>query len=541
MRFSLARLRELTARAGPRLAWLASGWRREFLLGALVLALLSYTWMFGRVTVPNERSRVYLTVAIVDHGSLSIDEPVRRFGAINDWARCDGRYYTDKAPGSSFLGVVPYAAVRVFTKAQDWSIERLVNVMRTWVMLPIGLLGFFLLRRLLRRCGRPEPTVDIASLGWVLGTAAFHYSTAFYGHQIVGVALVGALGLVLDAEREEARRRWLPMLGAGLLAGVAGLTEYQAVIPCGMLALYVVAGPLRRRPGPLAAFVAGALPGAAALLVYNTLAFGGPFDLSYHYLVAADLRAIHGMGIGGVTSPAWDCMVGGLFSLHRGLFTTSPVFLLVFPGLFLLWRAKERRQAILLGVALLYFLLFISSTKIWFAGWSFGPRLLIPVMGWAMIPVAYAIDAMRTSVAGDGAARGLVLAGILYHQVVHAVFPELPEGATNPMLDAVLPALRLGVVSPNLGMQWLGLHGLWSLLPLALLVLAAIVVLLFIDRRRWPTRAERWSLFLAAFALVLPLALYCLLRKQGWGPDDIRWFTRDFMLQELSRAEFPHP
>jgi hypothetical protein len=532
---SLAALRE---RLGLRLTWLAGGWRREFLLGALVLALLSYSWMYSRVTVPNERSRVYLTVAMVDHGSLSIDEPVRRFGGINDWARRDGRYYTDKAPGSSFLGVVPYAAVRAFSPAKSWTIERLVNLMRTWVMLPLGLLGFFLLRRLLRRCGRSEPTVDLASLGWILGTAAFHYSTAFYGHQIVAVALVGALGLVLDAEQEGARRRWLSMLGAGLLCGVAGLTEYQGVIPCGLLAAYVLAGPLRRHGWALAAFVAGALPGAAALLVYNTLAFGGPFHLSYHYLVAEDLRAIHGAGIGGVTWPHWDYMIGGLFSLHRGFFTTAPLFLLVFPGLYWMGRDRQWRQTAFVGVALLYFLLFISSTKIWFAGWSFGPRLLIPVMGWAMIPVARAIDALRAWPAGDGAARGLALGGVLYCQAVHAVFPELPEGATNPMLDAVLPALRAGVVSPNLGMKWLGLHGTWSLVPLAVLVLAAVAVLLGIDRRRWPARGDRLSMFLAALALLLPLALYCLLHKQGWGPDDIRWFTRDFLQQELARFEF---
>ncbi|MBN1770350.1 MAG: hypothetical protein JXB32_03745, partial [Deltaproteobacteria bacterium] len=291
------------------------GWRWELLLGLLVLALLGYSWMYADITVPNERTRAYLVVSVVDHGSLSIDKAVERYGPVNDWARRDGHYYTDKAPGSSLLGVAPYWVARRFTKAEDWKIAEVINLMRTWVMLPIALVGFFWMRRLLRLLGQAPAVVDLASLAWALGTSAFHYGTAFYGHQIVAVCLLGALELVVRAEQtlasgprappaegtvaEElaaasgaAERRscpWkkyrLPLFGAGLLAGLAGLTEYQAGIPAALLALYVVAGPLRRRPTATAMLVLGALPFVVLLFGYNTLAFGGPFKLSYQFLV----------------------------------------------------------------------------------------------------------------------------------------------------------------------------------------------------------------------------------------------------------------
>src|SRR5688572_7278335 len=78
-----------------------SEYLREAGLAALVLFVSSYAWMFSRVSVPNERTRAYLTMAIVDHGSFAVDEPLRRFGSVYDLAQFGGHYFTDKAPGAS--------------------------------------------------------------------------------------------------------------------------------------------------------------------------------------------------------------------------------------------------------------------------------------------------------------------------------------------------------------------------------------------------------------------------------------------------------
>ncbi len=520
--------------------WLSPRLRWDLSLGLLVLALLSYSWMFGSISVPNERSRVYLAVAMVDHGTLSIDEPIRRFGRIHDWARREGRHYTDKAPGSSLLGAVAYGVVRCFSDPGDWKIHELVNLMRTWVMLPIGLVGFFWLRRLLHRIGLDPPSADVTALGWILGTSAFHYSTAFYGHQIVAVCLIGALDLALQAQERMAdtsvspRRAFLPMAGAGALAGMAGLTEYQAGIPAALLAIFVVSGPARKHALPLAGFVLGAVPFALVLFGYNTLAFGGPFELSYHYLVDPGLREVHGQGIGGVAVPRLPYAVGGLLSVHRGLFTTSPLFLLALPGIVLMARRRMWRLAALVGVTLLYFLLFISSTKIWFAGWSFGPRLLVPVMGWTMIPVALCAATLGRWSATDGIARGLALFGLLYHQAVHAVFPELPENATHPAVDVVLPALRGDHVSPNLASSLLGWQGRSSLVPLGILVLIAGAVLI-VRAREGRSRKARALTALVTVGAALLCAAPLVFAEPGWSEGEVRKFT-DWLAQ-LAAAE----
>src|SRR5262245_57034982 len=78
-------------------------------LGALLCGLglcqLAYSWMYSAISVPNERTRMYLTVALVDHGTFAIDAPLQRFGRVYDLARFGGHYYTDKAPGASLLAV----------------------------------------------------------------------------------------------------------------------------------------------------------------------------------------------------------------------------------------------------------------------------------------------------------------------------------------------------------------------------------------------------------------------------------------------------
>ncbi len=449
--------------------------RRDAALSLLVLAVLAYTRMFFGVSVPNERSRIYLAVALVDHGTVSIDEPVRRWGPIYDWATREGRYYTDKAPGSSLLGAAAYGAARLVTSADAWTIDGLLRLMRLAVMLPVGLLGFLVLRRLLRRLGVGEPAVDAVSLAWILGSSAFHLSTAYLGHQIVAVALLAAVTLLLDAEALPAGAGRaavaLRLLGAGAAAGVAGITEYQSAIPCALVGLCAVAGPLRRRPLRLALFCAGAHPFAAALLAYNAAAFGGPFQLSYHFLVDKKLQELHGKGIGGVTVPQAAYAWGALFSLHRGIFSTSPLYLLVLPGLPLLWR-RSRRLTLLVGLSFAYYLAFVSSTEIWYAGWGFGPRLLVPVMGLALLPIALVAERGAASLGVRALVLGFALFGVLYHQAVHVVFPEMPERMENPLFDLVLPAFRGDVLSPSLVSALTGAYGRATALPLAVVSLA---------------------------------------------------------------------
>ncbi len=448
------------------------------MLFALVLFALSYSWMFKKVSSPNERSRVYLTVAMVDRGTIQIDEELRRFGRIFDLAKRDGHFYSDKAPGSSILAAPVYWVATQFRPADEWKIEDLLELVRRGLMIPLGLLGFVLLRLLLRHIRVEPEAADVISVGWILGTSAFHYSTAFFGHQIVAVALIGALLAVMKAEsldEEDKLKRAGLLIAAGAACGVAGLTEYQAGIPCVLLGAYILFGPLRRDPLALVAFGAAAIPFVAVLFAYNTEAFGSPLSLSYDHLAHASSAAKHNEGVGGITWPTWEAFSGSMFSLHRGLITTSPMFLLMFVGLYALIRERAWRMLALLGLNLAFWVWFISSSNMWYAGWGFGPRLLVPAMGWFAILAAYGANELLPRIWAQPIVRGLAIVGVLYHQAVHAFFPEAPDSAKNPVADFVIPMFEKGVVAPNIMTNFADVEGTLSLVPLGSAMFFAVL------------------------------------------------------------------
>ena len=102
-------------------------WSWEAFLAILVTFMVSYTWMYSDISVPNERSRLYLAVALVDHGTVQIDKPLERWGKIYDLAERNDHYYSDKAPGSSFLGAVVYWVAKQFKDPLEWTIGELIN------------------------------------------------------------------------------------------------------------------------------------------------------------------------------------------------------------------------------------------------------------------------------------------------------------------------------------------------------------------------------------------------------------------------------
>jgi hypothetical protein len=79
----------------------------------------------------------------------------------------------------------------------------------------------------------------------------------------------------------------------------------------------------------------------------------------------------------GGRTPLLFAVYGHLFSPSRGLFTFSPFFLLVIPGAFLFGRKIYREPVVWLAVGWLILLILASSTAVsWWAGYSYGPRIL---------------------------------------------------------------------------------------------------------------------------------------------------------------------
>lgn len=471
---------------------------------SIAVTCVAWSWIPLTISVPNERTRAYLTMALVERGSLQIDEEVARFGRVIDIAKRDGHYYTDKAPGSSILGAPVYAIARALTPGAQWTATDVLALLRRALMLPVALFGLFALHRLLLALGVSAASAALASVAWPLATTALHYAGALLGHHLVAVALVVSVWLAVLGRAAQGARAVALLLGAGALAGIAGLVEYQAGPACAVLGVWFLISE-RRRPLRLLSFALGVAPFAALLLAYNNAAFGSPFALSYTHVATAGFASNHDHGIGGIDVPKLDAVGGLLFSARRGWLVTTPIMLLALPGCVWLAR-KDRGLGIAIALMVVSQVIVIAGFDGWWGGWAYGPRLLLPVLGAAFVAIGFALDALRARPWGIALVASLVLIGAVQSGAMQATFFEAPEELENPLYDIALPVIERGLCAPSLG-QAVGLSRCAAQVPAALLALVVLGAAFTAWSREVSLRARWSSLGAAVLALALTLAL----------------------------------
>ncbi len=454
---------------------------------AFLLPLVCSMYFFPRWADVNANSRLDTVLAIVHDGTARIDRYVHN---TVDYAMVDGHYYSDKAPGLALLGVPVYAvaAVALDLPATRALTERLAahdsfrstlradgsGVSNEKVRFALALIWLsFALAAVptaliclsmhvhLRGSGFGYGVALLAPLIYALATPAFAYANAFYGHQLAAALLFTAF--VLLARREKSAHVSIGRAeGAcvGLLLGGAVITEYPAVIPAAILFAYAAVLCVRRRAYvSMAAVIVGGMAMAGVLAAYNTIVFGGPFELGYARSTL--WQSQHSSGLFSIGYPQPDVLLELLFGVFRGLFVLSPVLLLVIPGI-VVWRCSGE-SAMQWWVAVLCscgMLIFNASSAMWWGGWGVGPRYLLPALPFAALALPYALRAttaapvMMLAVASLLATWAMTVAG--------QTFPS--DALRNPWLDHVLPAWTAGDVARSWG-TLVGLRGAAALVP----------------------------------------------------------------------------
>lgn len=466
----------------------------------LFLALLvCYIYVFPRWADPNQNSRLDLVVAVIDQGTLRIDDYVDN---TVDYAKFEGHYYSDKAPGVAFAGIPIYATLRAILSlpVMDRLMVYLSNnealaatlreggtglleqkvrfataqvaVTFATASLPSALL-VVLFYRILLEFTTHERHGLWPTLIYALATPAFAYAGAFYGHQLCAACLFGAFYLVFAKRRETISTRRL--LTVGFALGYAVITEYPAVIVAGILFLYTLWYLAdRRRIGWL---ILGGIPPGALAAAYNYAIYRTPLPVGYHY---SELWAEqHHTGFMSLTFPRWETIWGLTFGPFRGLFFLSPVLLIAIPGFVAWWRSREHRPEFAVALSsVLGFFLFNSSSIMWWGGFSIGPRYLVPILPFLALPIIFFLHrwgSQRWSrvllwVLGLWslvAVWGLTLAGQAYPS----------ERWRVPLVDYAWPNWLRGNIARNAGM-FLGLPKISSLIPLLASVFVSLYLLL---------------------------------------------------------------
>ena len=443
------------------------------------LCLLTYVYCFDGEVGTNAQAHFDQTIAIVEHGRLSINPLVASVeGYTLDWSlreetRPDGTvvrwFYPAKAPGLSLLGVPVYAAASAVERAAGVDpLGRRAMRWNGWILswalasLPAALATIAMLRLALGLGVRLDAAV-LGTLAIALGSTYAPFATALYAHAPTAAAIAGAGALVLAGE-VTARRA----AAAGLLVGIATLVTYQAAIAVAALGAAAIA---RAAPGArlrtALAFAAGGLPPLAGFAAVHQVQFGSPFRTAYDFQNPI-------FGGGGGTS--WASIARPLtlargrdllFGQYRGLFYYAPVTgaAIAAAGAALVAGAgggasRDRRIAAAAALAILAaFLVVTGMHPLWFGGCSTGPRLLVPAL--ALLAPFAAIAYERW----PRATAALASISTVNALATAAVSLTAPENVVNPLVQEVYPVLAAGQVGRANLATLLGFPGTPALLP----------------------------------------------------------------------------
>ncbi|MDX2037306.1 MAG: hypothetical protein SFX72_11705 [Isosphaeraceae bacterium] len=408
----------------------------------------------------NTASRLMLTYALVDRGTLSINGLENQTG---DKAVQGGRFYSDKLPGYSFLAAGPYATVKLALGLPPHplggpAIAHFAS--DAWVaFLTSGLLtaatGALIAGASVSLGVGPRTAVAIG-LAYGLATPAALYAGLAYGHQPCAFALFAAF-LLIARPPSPGRERAVALL-AGLLASYASVIELQVGPVSAILGFQILGLVLaRRRPASMLAwFALGAAIPAMFMCLYHYLAFGSPFTLGYFLHAEPRFRAVHSASNPlGVAAIDWSLADDLLWGTRRGLIVHAPITALAPLGFIALARRGRWSEAIAApAICAAVFLVNLSYPE-WTGGWSTGPRLLLPLLPFAMLGVAG-----FAAVAGRLASTAIAALGILGWFIMLAfvgVGGRIPEqsgipGGPDPFafpLRDVLPPIWSGGPVPG--------------------------------------------------------------------------------------------
>jgi len=434
-------------------------------------------------------SRLALTRAIAERGTFEIGA----WGeATGDRARHDGRWYSDKAPFPSVVGVPAYAIYRAYQRLAGlpeptfeaiesegpWAPR--VRVSPSFATLLFvcsvatsgvcgALLGVMLFELLRRRF--PVRSALFATVLTVLGLPLFPYATSYFGHVPAACALLGAV-LTLDAP-PSTRPLLRHVAGGALLAASVGC-EYLAALPGAAIGLWALARPLEAGPSRtrrLAGLAAGALGPVLLLGAYHAICFGAPWRTGYSFVVHPVFVAGHSAGWMGIGLPRLDALYGMFLGVRRGLFYVAPVALVGVVGVALrLRRARDGALwALVAGAVLL--VLANAGYYMWWGGAGTGPRHLVPVLPL----VAFGLAEAWRSPWSRRLAVGLGMLSVLHMTASTAVGLEAPE-QVDALLGYAWPHLVRGELALTPGAGNLGLR--LGLPPAASLSLLAVWMVL---------------------------------------------------------------
>jgi hypothetical protein len=318
----------------------------------LILLILGVEGTFFHPGRWNQNARLAATVAFVEPGTpytgtFRIDglKDGPRLPTA-DWASSGGAFYSNKAPGTSLLGIVPYFLLYHLERStgRDPTTVELTRInafaLNLWISVFWNVVAALALLRKLPRLGVHSASgAAVVAAVYSFATVVLPFGCSEWGHSTAAAFItLGSLDVA-----EGSRHRCV--LG-GLWLGMAVLTEYLAAVSLVTAAIFVLSGSDRFER--LRAFVIGSAPPIAALLMYQHSSFGSYFTTAPSLSNPIFLQPGKIAGLFSLPNP--ESFLRLLFGPGRGMFWQMPILFVSAAGV-VSWHRSGRRAFLAFAVA----------------------------------------------------------------------------------------------------------------------------------------------------------------------------------------------
>lgn len=358
------------------------------------MPVLAVVYIYGAVlSAPPIRSDgagyyIYLPALFIDRDLTFMAMAVRQAENIASWGanlrQLPSGVYFDRYPVGPALLQIPFFAVAhtwaLITKSDASGFStpyQVANVAAGIFYFWVG--AAFVFRTL--RLHFDQETASAATLALIFGTSLFHLATcdSSFSH-VYSFCLMAVFVWALLAYK--IGQRWTLALIAGTAFGLIVISRNSNVI-AGILALAVWIEVRDRNWWHAGLFMAAAPLAVTPQLLYWWIATGSPIVYSYEEVFSFRW-----------TDPR---ILEFLFSIAKGFFFWAPVSLLSVVGLVLL-KGRLAGFAIAISVCLALQIYICSSWHDWSFGGGFGSRPMVDFVPVLAIPMAAAIEWMRSRI-----------------------------------------------------------------------------------------------------------------------------------------------
>ncbi|MCA1899351.1 MAG: hypothetical protein LDL50_01455 [Chloroflexi bacterium] len=344
-----------------------------------ILCFLAFALFYGVTSradlqLTDEAAVFASAVSLAEQGNLSIDE-LRWLDKIINLGDTGvgGHLYAKYFPGNIFSAAAVYRLAQSTDAPFLWHVPQDISEIgavelassnrgaRVALALNavFGALAMtFLLLLLLRRFDWKTALVTVLFVG--VGTDWWYQSRGFLSEVGAGALLIASLYF---ADRRQPH-------ASGLTLGLSLLFRPTNLIG---LPIWLKAAWDKKSLGS----VWGILLGGFGLALFNWIRFASPLNFGYREE--------------SFTPNLLDGLYGVLLSPGRSLFLYSPILTLAIPGAWLFYK-KQKSIALAAALTAIFYILLAASWHSWDGGWSWGSRLLTPILPLLGFLSAPAID-----------------------------------------------------------------------------------------------------------------------------------------------------